>query len=167
MINNARDKQYSYYWGKFEKNLENNDSKISINPVKSRRRNGKVFIFVGKGLTIDAIPALGNMNKKGEITCCVEALFDHSTNPAYNKEAFNHLYLDKEAIDKDIGHDLKLCWLPNGEQGTAKRAKIRCCKVFACKDESDWHKHYPWFIKTIEEFARVFTHRLEYIEDKR
>ncbi len=148
---------YDYYWEKFEKY-----SKLPMENLRGRK-NGRTFFKVFKGLTIVAIPTLNNLDKKSKIRCCVEILIEYPTSSVdKNREAFKQLHDYKEEIENDIG--VNLCWLPHGEQGTAKRAKISCCKVFDSNQEDDWQEHYPWFIETIKAFNRVFTHRLEKIK---
>ncbi len=168
MTNNARDKRYNYYWGKFEEHLKNKDLKLPMSNLKGRR-NGRTFFEASDGLTIVAIPSLGKINEKDKTKCSVEVLIEYpdsfankNSNIDYNREAFKQLHDNIDEIERDIG--LKLCWLPHGENKKAKRAKISCIKYFDSNQKEDWHEHYPWFIETIGKFKDVFTERLKKIE---
>ena len=170
MTNNARDKRYNYYWGKFEEHLKNKGLKLPMSNLKGRR-NGRAFFKASEGLTIFAIPSLGKMNEKDKTKCSVEVLIEYpdsfsnkNSNIDYNREAFKQLKNDEPVIKDGFDGNLELNWLDYGENKKAKRAKISCIKYFDSNQEEDWHEHYPWFIETIKSFDRVFTHRLEKIK---
>ncbi len=164
----ARDDRYNLYWKKFERYLKDTGSTLTTS--RSTRRNGRTFIHVTKGLDIAAIPALSDG------TCSVEVLLDYTGNKAYkdsdidyNRDAFKQLDKQKQAIESELDPNLKLDWIEWPEKARSKkpRAKISCCKEYNFSEEPDSHEHYRWFIETVIEFDRVFTHRLKDIARNR
>jgi hypothetical protein len=68
-----------------------------------------------------------------------------------NKELYNRLYAQKDAIENEIGGKLEWMELPEKK---ASRIKLSYGGNF--ENQSEWESHFGWLIQTAEEFRRVF-----------
>ena len=81
-------------------------------------------------------------------------------NPEFNKEFFNQLHADKDAIKKELGLDVVF----NGGGFQVINGQELYMKNFLDpEDEKNWGRHNKWFKETAENFYSVFIPRLNKI----
>ena len=153
MPNNPTETQENYglFWEKLAKYLKDKGSRLIIdNPQSREYRNIKTDYG---SIYLKLIISRRN-NKKS-----IEVYLD---NPVYNKEIFNQLQKDEQAIKQELGVDISIPF-DGRELPRCKRGRIVYKQPFYLMDKTEWDEECKWFKDMIAKFDEVFTPRLEKI----
>lgn len=78
----------------------------------------------------------------------------------FAKENFSQLYVEKAAIEQEIGCSLIWRELPEGKQ-----SYVDLTHDFDPNDKSDWQNQHQWLCQKLESFRIAFSHRLKLLRN--
>ncbi len=152
MPNNLTETQQTYglFWEQLKEYLEAEGSTIVLNTPKPQYNND---ISISRG-SVYLVLAISKRKQQKSVEI-------YLGNPEFNKEFFNQLHADKDAIKKELGLDVVF---NGGGLPSNQRARIIYEEFsFDPEDEKNWGRHNKWFKETAENFYSVFIPRLNKI----
>jgi len=130
------------FWNKFKEYASANKTKLKL-----RKADPQHWFNISYGSSESHICLTLN-TRESQIAC--EIYIDDS------KELFNHLFSNKDNIEKDLGEKLEWLELPG-----KKASRIKIVREGDVGDTNKWEEYFAWFKNEAEKFHDVFKRYLK------